>query len=294
MRRRTALLSAFAPAERGLAFEVWDVFTDQPLEGNALGIVWLRTKLPDARLLSIAREFSHSESCFVEPNGRVRIFTIEEELPFAGHPVLGSAFALHRRKPAPTITLDIKRGPMPVHFAGSPLVGEMEQGDAEFGPLHEAAVIAKFAGVPVSAIATDLPIQSVSTGLWKILVPLKTLADIRSVKLDHAAIAAYCAGSKRERGLYLVTRDAVADGMLAHARNITARVEDGATGSAVGCAIAWMVRHGAAEAAKRHWIEQGLEIARPSRLGVRADAGGKSVRVGGQAVLVQEGRLRVG
>lgn len=294
MRRRTALLAALAPPVETLDFEVWDVFTGRPLTGNPLGIVWLKTPLADERLLAIAREFRHSESCFVEPGGRVRIFTVEEELPFAGHPVLGTAFALHRRKAAKTITLDIKRGPIAVHFDGSPLVGEMEQGDGEFGPIHDAAVIAKMAGLPASALAADLPVQSVSTGLWKILVPVKTLSAIHAAKLDHAAIAEYCGRSRGERGLYLVTRETEAPGMLAHARNIAARVEDPATGSAAGCAIAWLVKHGAAAAGRRHWLEQGLEIQRPSRLAVRAAREGRDVRVGGEAVLVQEGKLRLG
>lgn len=292
MLRRTVLLAPFADSPEWLDYEVWDVFTDTPLEGNALGIVWLKTVPSDQRLLAIAREFAHSETCFVEPSGRVRIFTVEEELPFAGHPVLGTAFAFHRRKPAATVVLDIRRGPMRVNFSGQPLIGEMEQGDAEFGPLHDARTLAPLVGLPLEAIATDLPIQSVSTGLWKILVLVRSLRDIRSVKLDHDAIAAYCAKSRSERGVYLVTRETVQPATLAHTRNITRRVEDGATGSAAGCAIAWLVKHGAAKPEVRHWFEQGLEIARPSRLAVRAADGGRNVRVGGQSVLVQQGRLR--
>lgn len=283
-----------------LRYGVWDVFTSQPLTGNPLAVVWLPKPLPDAQMLQITREFSHSETCFVEAASgkrplQVRIFTAVEELPFAGHPVLGVAFALHRLRPQRVVEVPLRRGPTRVEFGPMPqgegLMGQMLQGDAEFGPVHRPEAIAPLVGLPVEELDGSLPVQSVSTGLWRILVPVKSLAAIRKVTMDHRAIAAYCQASRQERGIYLVTRETEAAGTLAHARYISPRVEDSATGSAVGCAIAWLVRHGAAEAGKLHWVEQGAEVKRPSRLAVQAEAEGRGVRVGGQAVLVQQGEI---
>jgi trans-2,3-dihydro-3-hydroxyanthranilate isomerase len=287
---------------RRFRFVQLDVFTSTPLEGNQLAV------FPDARGLradqmqALAREMNLSETTFIIPREmsverehgvQVRIFTVEEELPFAGHPTLGTAMVVRGQSGAERVLLDLQVGPIPVHFRDSDGIafGEMRQRDPEFGRRHAPEDVARASGLHLEDIDAGLPIQSVSTGLDFTIVPVRTLAAVQNLRLNWAQASEYLerAGA---RFFYFVTRETVNPESRLHARMIFYNGEDPATGSAAGCAAAWMVAHGVARPEETAIIEQGLECKRPSRIVVRAsreDDRVVNVRVGGNAVVVMEG-----
>ena len=155
-----------------------------------------RAELSDAEMQSIAKEMNLSETTFIFPRDakterergvRVRIFTVQEELPFAGHPTLGTAFALRGESGAKEITLDLNVGKVPVRFEepdGQPAFGEMTQIDPEFGMQHDREAVARATGLRVEDFDASLPIETVSTGLPFTMTPLKSLAVIQKLRVD--------------------------------------------------------------------------------------------------------------
>jgi trans-2,3-dihydro-3-hydroxyanthranilate isomerase len=292
-----------APARR-YAFTQWDVFTRTPLTGNPLLVFSDARGLSDAEMQALARESNLSETTFIFPRDanverekgvQVRIFTPTAELPFAGHPTLGTAMQIRAttQRNARLFTLDLKGGPIPVAFEdqGVGTFGEMTQKDAQFGETYPREVLAPLLGLATDDVADDVPAQAVDTGLAFVVLPLRTLRAIRSVKMNFPAIAELLARNKR-RALYLVTREVESPKARLHARHLNARGEDPVTGSAGGCATAWMVRHGVAKPDERVIVEQGLEMQRPGELIVRASRSGDAVtnvRVGGYAMQVMRG-----
>jgi trans-2,3-dihydro-3-hydroxyanthranilate isomerase len=294
---------------RRLAMAQWDVFTSKPLEGNSLAVFSDAGGLSDAEMQSIAKEMNLSETTFIFPRDaaterdrgvRVRIFTVQEELPFAGHPTLGTAFALRGESAAKEITLDLNVGKVPVRFedtAGQAAFGEMTQVDPKFGMQHDREAVARAAGLQVDDFDSSLPIETVSTGVPFTVTPLKSLAVIQKLRVDTYRVLEYLekTGGKF---LYFVARDTVDPAARLHARMIFYNGEDPATGSAAGCAAAWMVAHGVAEPDQRVLIEQGIEMQRPSRIFVRASRQNNphdnrivNVRVGGNAIEVMRGEV---
>src|SRR5579859_8065453 len=160
---------------RRLAITQWDVFSSKPLEGNSLAVFSDARGLSDSEMQAIAREMNLSETTFIFPRDkatehergiRVRIFTVQEELPFAGHPTLGTAFFLRGNSGASAIKLDLNVGTIPVKFEeqpGEPVFGEMTQRDPEFGKVHDREKIAEVSGILVDDISDDVPIHTVST-----------------------------------------------------------------------------------------------------------------------------------
>ena len=292
------------PARR-LAMAQWDVFTSKPLEGNSLAVFFDARGLSDAEMQAIAREMNLSETTFILPRDRkierergvrVRIFTVQEELPFAGHPTLGTAFALRGKSGAKQVTLDLNAGKVPVRFEeipGQPAFGEMTQIDPVFGIQHEREAVARATGLGVEDFDPSLPIETVSTGVAFTVAPLKSQAAIQKLRVDLNRAEEYLARSGG-KFLYFVTRETVDPAARLHARMLFYNGEDPATGSAAGCTAAWMVAHGVAEPDERVLIEQGLEIERPSRIFVRASRNGNrvvNVRVGGNAIEVMRGKI---
>jgi trans-2,3-dihydro-3-hydroxyanthranilate isomerase len=284
-----------------------DVFTARPLEGNPLAVFTDGRGLSTEVMQSLAREMNLSETTFVIPRDaaterargvQVRIFTVEEELPFAGHPTLGTAAVLRGETGAAEIALDLGVGRIPVRFedrAGEPAFGEMRQAEPVFGRRHERAAVARAIGVAVTELDPALPIQTVSTGLPFVIVPLRSLSTLRALRLDWTAANAYLAGTDA-KFFYAVCREVDDPAARLHARMIFYGGEDPATGSAAGCAAAWMAASGVAASEERVLIEQGLETRRPSRIFVRAARDGErvtDVRVGGQVVEVMRGEVRV-
>ena len=291
--------------QRCLSMTQWDVFTSRPLEGNSLAVFSDARGLTDAEMQSIAKEMNLSETTFILPRDpdierergvRVRIFTVQEELPFAGHPTLGTAFSLRNGAATTEVVLELNVGKVPIHFEQGPdqdAFGEMTQVDPVFGTVHEREAVARATGLDLDDFDTSLPTQTISTGLPFTVTPLKSLAVIQKLRLDLRSASEYLQRSGG-RFFYFVTRETVDPAATLHARMLFYNGEDPATGSAAGCSAAWMVANGVAQPGQRVMIEQGIEMQRPSRIFVRAskhDNRVVNVRVGGNAVEVIRGKV---
>lgn len=285
-----------------LDFYIVDVFTGQKYAGNQLAVFRNAAGLSDAEMQQIAREINFSETTFIlsdEPRGggyEVRIFTPREEVPFAGHPTLGTAHILRSEilgGAAPRVVLNLKVGQIPVTF-GRDSNGWMQQIEPLFGACHSPQALAPVLNLDAAALDERYPIQEVSTGLPFFIVPLKNLSALKSARID------------REKYFSLI-QDTAAKGILVfcpephEAQNdLSVRVfvdyygvpEDPATGSGNGCLAGYLVKHryfGKADIDIR--CEQGYEIGRPSLLFLKAgEADGRiNIFVGGRAILVARG-----
>lgn len=295
---------------RRLAMAQWNVFSAKPLQGNSLAVFPDARGLNDDEMQAIAKETNLSETTFVFPREkaveherglRVRIFTVKEELPFAGHPTLGTAFALRGDSGAEEVALELNVGRVPVRFeestgqTGSSEItfGEMTQRNPKFGMQHDREAVARATGLRVEDFDPSLPIESVSTGLTFTIAPLKSLAVAQNMKVDMNGLAEY-AQRTDTKFFYFVTRETVDPVAGLHARMFFYNGEDPATGSAAGCTAAWMVKNGVFPPEQRVLIEQGIEMKRPSRIFVRASRDDNrivNVRVGGNAVEVMRGEV---
>ncbi len=288
---------------RTFPFVTIDVFSSRALAGNPVAVFPDARGLSDAEMQAIAAETRLSETTFILPRDeateradgvKVRIFTVAEELPFAGHPTLGTAFVIATARNINQVVLDLKVGKIPVVFKSTPkgCFGEMTQRDPEFGKIHDANVVAKAIDVSVANIETAIPIQTVSTGFAFAIVPLKSLSTLERLQLELPKAYAYLATTDASQ-FYFVLRDGVEEHSL-RARMLFYGGEDPATGSAAGCSAAWMVRHGLAKPDQEVVIAQGIEMNRPSEIFVRAGLDGTrvcNVRVGGHCVEVMRGQL---
>jgi trans-2,3-dihydro-3-hydroxyanthranilate isomerase len=292
-----------------LDYFVVDVFTDRALAGNPLAVVMNTVDLATERMQAIAREFNLSETTFVERRAaaveeaegvRVRIFTTQEELNFAGHPTLGTASVLKRYEPetmrGDTVTLRLNVGPVPVQFDGEGLYGEMTQPEPEFGAELDPHEVARLTGLGVEDLDPGLPPRIVSTGTAFAIVVLHSLEPLSRLRVNEAEAMPWL----RERGarwFYVLAPNFDRSG--GQRPEYRARMqfnggEDPATGSAAGCAIGYLVQRGAVGAGERVAVRQGVEIGRPSDLflsAARRSAKVTDVRVGGSTILVAKGRL---
>jgi trans-2,3-dihydro-3-hydroxyanthranilate isomerase len=296
---------------RELDYFIVDVFTTTPLAGNPLAVVFDTIGLSAGRMQAIAREFNLSETTFVQRRGaemedaegvRVRIFTPLEELPFAGHPTLGTASVLKLQSPETirhdTVTLALNVGPVPVRFSGERLFGEMTQRDPEFGAELDASEIAPLAGLALDDLDPALPPQVVSTGNAFAIVSLRSVESLARLKVNQERATPWL----RERGArwcYFIAPLASPEDSSTRPRDYQARMqfyggEDPATGSAAGPAIAYLVARGAVSPGERIHLRQGVEMGRPSELFLSAQKrAGKvtEVRVAGSTVAVAKGIL---
>ena len=290
---------------RTFAFVQLDVFTSKPLEGNQLAVFTDARGLSDEEMQKLARETNLCETTFILPRDRavqrreghkVRIFTINEELPFAGHPTLGTAWYLHQHTGDNPVVLDLKVGKIPVHFEprDGRLFGEMRQAEPEFGRTHAHDQVARLIGVPLSEIDQSLPIQTVSTGMAFTMVPFRSLATLQRLNVSWNQMAPYLATVGNPAFFYFVCPETVNPAATLHARMIFYNGEDPATGSAAGCCTAWAVQHGLLASEQQGIIEQGLETRRPSLIHIcatKANATVTNVRVGGNVVQVIDGKV---
>lgn len=297
---------------RRLHFVQIDVFASERLQGNPLAVFTDARRLSDTDMQGIAREVNLQETTFVLPRPvaverdqgvKVRIFTPNEEIPFGGHPTLGTAMVLRNRLTNETsgaagvsqIVLDLKVGKIPVTFtrdAEGQLFGEMQQVDPVFGKIHDRATVANLLGVKPTDISDAAPIQIVSTGLPFAIVPLNSLDVLKTLRPRQSEIQAYFGAESTSTDFYYVTRDTRDKRVGLRARGIDSIGEDPATGSAAGCTASWLVRYGLQKSAETLHIEQGVEMQRPSHIYVRAEKYGDkitNVRVGGHAVEVAQG-----
>ncbi len=289
-------------------FYIVDVFAEEKYAGNQLAVVRKAESLSDSKMQKIAKEMNYSETTFIisdeERRGGydVRIFTPENELPFAGHPTLGTAFVIQNEivgRRIERIILNLKIGQIPVTFD---YVGEsaetlwMKQINPVFGQTFDSDILSKILSLDVSEIDERFPIQDVSTGVPTLIVPLKSLDALKRARIV------------REK-LFDLVRNIQAKTVLIFCpepykeeNDLSARFfadyygipEDPATGSANGCLAGYLVKH-------RYFgneeidisVEQGYEIGRPSLLLLRAkeDKEEIDVRVGGKVIMIAKGEL---
>src|SRR5271165_549486 len=299
-------------AGREFEYEQCDVFTSTPLEGNQLAVFLDAGSLGTEEMRALANETNLSETTFIcrrdasvesERGVRVRIFTTQEELPFAGHPTLGTAATIRRTFPefegSERIVLDLNAGQVPVVFPADrnsssnklgTAFGEMTQPDPVFGTTHDVATVAELLGLHEEDCATGSDPQTVSTGLPYCVVPLRSIEALARLRVDLARSEEYFRGLDA-KFFYAIAPEAPG---VWRARMQFYNGEDPATGSAAGCAIAYLVKHGIVAAREQLHIRQGLEIQRPSDLYVSANSiSGKiaEVHVAGSTVRVAKGRF---
>jgi trans-2,3-dihydro-3-hydroxyanthranilate isomerase len=301
---------------RSFEFVQLDVFTRTPLAGNPLAVFADARGLSDQEMQALAREMNLSETTFILPRNareqtekgtRVRIFTVEEELPFAGHPTLGTALYLYSTARAGTdrISLDLNVGKIDIVFRADSqnrtgrvdgnVFGEMRQRDPEFG---QTLAREKMAGVlrgGADQIAAELPAEVVSTGLPFAIVPIRDAKTLSILQPDLSRMDSVLEGTNA-KFCYFIAPDETEGWRSVHARMFFYGGEDPATGSAAGCAAAWMIRHGVAKSDEQVVIHQGVQARRPSEIFVRATRDGETVnnvRVGGYAAEVLRGTLNL-
>jgi len=285
----------------GLIFYIVDVFAEEKYAGNQLAVVRGGFDLADEALGKIALEVNYSETTFVlsdeEVDGGydVRIFTPGGEVPFAGHPTLGTAYVIRHEilaEPADRVTLNLKAGRIPVTFGE---VLWMRQLPPTFGSKLDRDPAALALNLEPTDLDDRFPAQEVSTGLPAIVVPLRDLDALGRCKVDWDRYVELAGPGKN---LYVFCPEPHDDGpgdlsarMFANDLGVP---EDPATGSAAGCLAAYLVEHryfGTEYIDVR--VEQGYEIRRPSLLYLRAQKEGDetSVHVGGKAQMVARGEL---
>jgi trans-2,3-dihydro-3-hydroxyanthranilate isomerase len=269
-----------------------DVFTDTPLTGNQLAVFTDARGLPEESLQQIARELNLSETVFVyrpEAGGhaRIRIFTPRVELPFAGHPTLGSAFVLAGPLQLGEIRLETGAGIVPVRLEreGPKIVfGWMEQPIPKWQAYERADELLSQLG-----LESELPVEVYDLGPTHVFVALSSPDDVAALRPDFAALEDF------EVGVNCFARagDRIKTRMFAPFHGVA---EDPATGSAAGPLAVHLLRHGRIESGQEIEIEQGAEIGRPSRLHARAEGTPERidrVAVGGSAVIVARGEFQL-
>jgi trans-2,3-dihydro-3-hydroxyanthranilate isomerase len=286
-----------------LTFYILDVFTEEKYAGNQLAVVRDAGALSESEMQTIALEMNYSETTFIlseeERDGGydVRIFTPGKELPFAGHPTLGTAFIIRNeiiKKPVDTVKLNLKVGQIPVTFDGDVLW--MRQKPPVFGETFDSEEIADVLDLKPDDVDDRFPVQSVSTGVPVIIAPLKSLDALRRARLKMDEFSALTESHDAKEILIFAPEsykpeDDLSVRFFAPDMGIP---EDPATGSANGCLAGYLVKHkyfGNDSIDVR--VGQGYEINRPSLLLLRAKAGGDEieVNVGGSVIMVAKGEL---
>jgi len=277
------------------SYVVADVFTEVPLQGNQLAVFTDGSGLSDATMQRTAREMNLSESVFVLPprdggDARMRIFTPTIELPFAGHPVLGTAFVLGENSASSVMHLECGVGTIPVALRrddGRIVFGEMEQQIPHPEPFERADEVLAALGVERS----ELPIESYRNGPQFVYVGLEDEAAVAAVSPDLARLAAL--GEVGVNCFFASSGTRVKTRMFGPGVGVA---EDPATGSAAGPLALHLARHGRIEFGAQIEIRQGEEIGRPSVLHARVEGSPDRVEriaVGGSAVIVARGEYRL-
>ncbi len=291
-----------------LTFYIVDVFTEEKYAGNQLAVFRDAKALSDAEMQKIAKEMNYSETTFIlsdeekEGGYDVRIFTPEEEVPFAGHPTLGTAYVIQSeivRRPIETIILNLKVGRIPVtlNYIGEHIdVLWMKQMEPNFGQIFDPEPISQVLSLEKKEIDHRFPIQEVSTGLPFIIVELKTLHSLKKAKVATEKYFELIKDTQAKAVLIFCpeTYNKLNDLNVRVFADYYGVPEDPATGSANGCLAGYLVKY-------RYYgkdridirVEQGYEIGRPSLLFLRAeDKEGKiDVSVGGKTVMIAKGEF---
>ena len=302
-----------------------DVFTDQVFGGNPLAVFPDAAGLDTAQMQRIAAEMNLSETTFVFPSDvadfQVRIFTPQSEMPFAGHPVIGTHWTLAHlgrvplMEPTTTVTFELQVGvrAAALHVSGGQVTRVvMDHQRPTFDPLvaeEQVTQLAAALGLDAAAIlATGWPVQVVSTGVRQLFVPVRTLAEVQTMtpqQIDGAALMQLCAAldsiEQCHNCAMVFALETTDPAVQVHTRMFAPAIgvpEDPATGSASGGLGAYLVQNGVVPATAPTTIitaEQGLEMGRPSRIHIEVDGvpgDVQMVRVGGQVVPLIEGEMR--
>jgi trans-2,3-dihydro-3-hydroxyanthranilate isomerase len=301
----------------GLRYMQLDVFTERRFEGNQLAVFLDGRGLDDRTMQTIAREMNFSESTFLLPaerpdtDIRMRIFTPGLELPMAGHPTIGTTFAL-----AHTGVISAGRETFVFGLGVGPTRVELEWRDRALSfawmdqrlpevrpPVATVEQVTRAAGVDAAAFTKiGLPLQEISCGVPYILLPLATRADVDGAEADLAALRSLPSAFGDQAAIYLFTTEPVARDVTAYSRMFASGfgiAEDPATGSACGPLGCYLVQQGLVDDsdASRIVSWQGVVMGRPSRIhiAIASDSAGaiSRVQVGGTAVVVAEGTLTV-
>ena len=291
-----------------LAFYILDVFAEEKYSGNQLGVFRGAQSLSTLQLQRIAKEINYSETTFiqseVETGGgyEVRIFTPNEEVPFAGHPTLGTAWLIQREiigKPIEKVILNLKAGQIPVTFdyeGDNATGGTMKQKSPMFGKTIDHIRAAQAVNLVINDLDERFPVEEVSTGLPFIIVPVKKLEAIKSASTNRDKYFELIKNTDA-KAIFLFcpeTYDPFNDVNARLFADYYGVPEDPATGSANGCLAAYLVRHkffGQDKIDIR--VEQGYEIGRKSLLLVKAQKKGSDIEiyVGGKVKLVAKGEF---
>ena len=289
-------------------FYIVDVFAEEKYAGNQLAVVRDAANLSDSEMQNITKEMNYSETTFILSDGQrdggydVRIFTPAREVPFAGHPTLGTAYVIQQeiiKEPVDKVILNLKVGKIPVTFnytGKEKDVLRMKQIEPTFGQIIEPETIFEMLSIDANDIDERFPIHEVSTGMYFIIVPLKTLDAVKRAKVDKDKYFKLIENTQAKAVLVFCPETYSKENDL----NVRVFVdyfgvpEDPATGSGNGCLAGYLVKHcyfGENQIDIR--VEQGYEIARPSLLYLRAEKkeGQINISVGGKVVTIARGEL---
>lgn len=284
-----------------MKFYITDVFGVEKYSGNQLLTVFDEGELNTEQMQKIAFEINFSETTFITDSNKinggynVRIFTPRSELPFAGHPTIGTAYIIDQvieKGQAEKITLNLKVGPIHVNKQAGNYW--MRQNQPKFGKSFEAELMADILGLDKSQLVAGFPIQEVSTGMAFTLVPLKDLKALAQAKLQLEKYYTFCEETEA-RGIMVFCRE----GHTA-SQEISSRVfveyegipEDPATGSATGCLASYILKHNfLSSSAIDIEVGQGYEMGRPSSLLIQSSLKNDmyEINVGGKVVDVANG-----
>jgi len=284
-------------------FIICDVFARRRFEGNQLAVFPDAAGISDDEMQALAREIHFSETTFVlseRPNDRgwpVRIFTPAREVPFAGHPTLGTAYVIWDRfidRRSDEVRLDLKVGAVPVAVESGGERLMMTQVPPTFGRAVEPDAASRVLGLRADEIETRFPVQEVSTGINFLIVPVRKLESVQNIKVNRAEYDALT-GRLEAKAVLAFCPETIDPQCRLHVRvfcDFYDVPEDPATGSANGCLCAWLVKHKYLGADRVSIAtEQGVEMHRPSLLHLEgSEAGGAiTVRVGGSVIVSGRG-----
>ncbi len=291
-----------------LTFYTVDVFAEERYAGNQLAVVRGAKVLSDAEMQRIAKEMNYSETTFILSDEKrsggydVRIFTPKTELPFAGHPTLGTAYVIQQeiiKEPINTIVLNLKVGQIPVTLS---YIGEnvdilwMKQMQPIFGQTFDAGPVSKILNIDAKEMDDKFPVQEVSTGVPSLIVPLKTLDVLKRARISRDRYFEFIKDAQAKAILIFCpeTYSKENDLNVRFFADYYGVPEDPATGSANGCLAAYLVKHryfGKDQINIR--VEQGYEIGRPSLLLLKAEDEEEKidVHVGGRVVMIARGEF---
>ncbi|HEY9727827.1 MAG TPA: PhzF family phenazine biosynthesis protein [Chroococcales cyanobacterium] len=293
---------------KNLPFYIVDVFAIAPYTGNQLAVFTNASAISDAQMQQIAKEMNYSETTFLTSptpqNGgyNVRIFTPKKELPFAGHPTLGTAYIIQKeiiQEPIDVVNLNLQVGQIPVTWHNSEDTGEvlwMRQNPPSFHQILDANALAPVLNLDLDEIDSRFPIQEVSTGIPFIIVPLKTHASLKRIRVNREKFFELVEKTQSKEILVFCPETYSPENQLSVRvfAEFLGIPEDPATGSANGCLAGYLVEHsyfGDKPVDVR--VEQGYEIGRPSLLLLKAHSREDTIEVsvGGKVVTIAKGEF---